>query len=95
MTEDQSVQGRRRIYYDPVGNETLIASDSEEEEPEEEEPKHDFSKGEDFIIWYVSSSYHSIHSWMDPVFCRAPVHGSALDDGSHVNSLLSMYTCRC
>ncbi|CAM6095444.1 unnamed protein product [Calypogeia fissa] len=51
MTEDQSVQGRRRIYYDPVGNETLIASDSEEEEPEEEEPKHDFSKGEDYIIW--------------------------------------------
>ncbi|BBN12183.1 protein MpCXC3 [Marchantia polymorpha subsp. ruderalis] len=51
MTEDQSVQGRRRIYYDPVGNETLIASDSEEEEIEEEEPKHEFSKGEDFLIW--------------------------------------------
>ncbi|KAL2641345.1 hypothetical protein R1flu_008932 [Riccia fluitans] len=51
MTEDQSVQGRRRIYYDPVGNETLIASDSEEEEIEEEEVKHEFSKGEDYIIW--------------------------------------------
>ncbi|KAL3685325.1 hypothetical protein R1sor_003347 [Riccia sorocarpa] len=51
MTEDQSVQGRRRIYYDPVGNETLIASDSEEEEIEEEEVKHEFSKGEDYVIW--------------------------------------------
>ncbi|KAG0563224.1 hypothetical protein KC19_8G013400 [Ceratodon purpureus] len=55
MTEDQSVVGRRRIYYDSDGNETLIASDSEEEDPgdddDKEEPKHDFSKGEDSLIW--------------------------------------------
>ena len=59
MTEDQSVVGRRRIYYDSDGNETLIASDSEEEDPgdddDKEEPKHDFSKGEDSLIWYLAS----------------------------------------
>ncbi|CAK9193560.1 unnamed protein product [Sphagnum troendelagicum] len=55
MTEDQSVVGRRRIYYDSDGNETLIASDSEEEdageEDDKEEAKHEFTKGEDSIIW--------------------------------------------
>lgn len=55
MTEDQSVVGRRRIYYDSDGNETLIASESEEEDPgdedEKEEPKRDFSKDEDSLIW--------------------------------------------
>jgi hypothetical protein len=58
MTEDQSVVGRRRIYYDSDGNETLIASDSEEEdageEDDKEEAKHEFTKGEDSIIWYLS-----------------------------------------
>ena len=60
MTEDQSVVGRRRIYYDSDGNETLIASDSEEEDPgdddDKEEIKHDFSKGEDSLIWYLASA---------------------------------------
>lgn len=59
MTEDQSVVGRRRIYYDSDGNETLIASESEEEDPgdedEKEEPKRDFSKDEDSLIWYFAS----------------------------------------
>lgn len=59
MTEDQSVVGRRRIYYDSDGNETLIASDSEEEDPgdddDKEEPNHDFTKGEDSLIWYFLS----------------------------------------
>lgn len=58
MTEDQSVVGRRRIYYDSDGNETLIASDSEEEDPgdddDKEESKHDFTKGEDSLIWYFT-----------------------------------------
>lgn len=50
MAEDQSVVGRRRIYYDQHGSEALICSDSEEDvEPEEE--KHDFSEGEDRILW--------------------------------------------
>lgn len=56
MTEDQSVVGRRRIYYDSFDNETLIASDSEEEDTgdddDKDEPTHDFSKGEDSLIWY-------------------------------------------
>ena len=36
MTEDQSVLGRRRIYYDQNGGEALICSDSEEEIIDEE-----------------------------------------------------------
>ena len=52
MAEDQSVVGRRQIYYDDkYGSEALICSDSEEEIIEPEEEKHKFSKGEDEIIW--------------------------------------------
>lgn len=51
MAEDQSVVGRRRIYYDPHGNEALICSDSEEETAEPSEVKRSFSDGEDRIIW--------------------------------------------
>ncbi|KAJ6400959.1 hypothetical protein OIU84_016392 [Salix udensis] len=52
MAEDQSVVGRRRIYYDQHGSEALVCSDSEEEiEPEEE--NHEFSEGEDRILWMV------------------------------------------
>ncbi|WOL18379.1 hypothetical protein Cni_G27174 [Canna indica] len=51
MAEDQSVVGRRRIYYDPIGNEALICSDTDEEIAEPEEEKHDFSEGEDQILW--------------------------------------------
>ncbi|XP_027189731.1 histone-lysine N-methyltransferase EZA1-like isoform X3 [Cicer arietinum] len=50
MADDQSVVGRRRIYYDHHGSEALICSDSEEEtEPEEE--KHEFCEAEDRILW--------------------------------------------
>jgi len=50
MAEDQSVVGRRRIYYDQHGSEALICSDSEEDnEPEEE--KHEFCDAEDRILW--------------------------------------------
>jgi len=52
MAEDQSVVGRRQIYYEQHGGETLICSDSEEE-PEPEEEKREFSEGEDSIIWLV------------------------------------------
>ncbi|KAJ7952834.1 Histone-lysine N-methyltransferase [Quillaja saponaria] len=50
MTEDQSVVGRRRIYYDQSGGETLICSDSEEEAVEEEEEKINFVESEDYIL---------------------------------------------
>ncbi|XP_071710016.1 histone-lysine N-methyltransferase CLF isoform X2 [Rutidosis leptorrhynchoides] len=50
MTEDQSVVGRRRIYYDQNGGEALIASDSEEEAIDEEEEKREFLEAEDYII---------------------------------------------
>lgn len=51
MPEDQSVVGRRRIYYDQNGSEALICSDSEEEATDDEDEKHEFSKGEDYILW--------------------------------------------
>ncbi|KAL5987697.1 hypothetical protein ACLOJK_035447 [Asimina triloba] len=50
MTEDQSVVGRRRIYYDQTGGEALICSDSEEEIIEEEEDKKEFVDCEDYIL---------------------------------------------
>ncbi|CAK7337703.1 unnamed protein product [Dovyalis caffra] len=50
MTEDQSVVGRRRIYYDQNGGEALICSDSEEEIIDEEEDKRDFIESEDYIL---------------------------------------------
>lgn len=51
MAEDQSVVGRRRIYYDQHGSEALICSDSEEEVAEPEEEQYDYSDAEDRIIW--------------------------------------------
>uniref|UniRef100_A0A6N2M1S4 Uncharacterized protein n=1 Tax=Salix viminalis TaxID=40686 RepID=A0A6N2M1S4_SALVM len=51
MAEDQSVVGN-----DQHGSEALICSDSEEDiEPEEE--KHEFSDGEDRILWMVSQEH--------------------------------------
>ncbi|XP_022757869.1 histone-lysine N-methyltransferase EZA1-like isoform X2 [Durio zibethinus] len=57
MAEDQSVVGRRRIYYDQQGSEALICSDSEEDTAEREEEKHEFSEGEDRILWTVCQEY--------------------------------------
>ncbi|XP_015963898.1 histone-lysine N-methyltransferase CLF [Arachis duranensis] len=50
MTEDQSVVGRRRIYYDQNGGEALICSDSEEEIIDDEEEKREFVDSEDYIL---------------------------------------------
>nr|XP_009783486.1 PREDICTED: histone-lysine N-methyltransferase EZA1 isoform X2 [Nicotiana sylvestris] len=57
MAEDQSVAGRRRIYYDQHGSEALICSDSEEDIAEPEEEKRDFSEGEDKILWMASQEF--------------------------------------
>ncbi|KAA8549082.1 hypothetical protein F0562_000766 [Nyssa sinensis] len=57
MAEDQSVVGRRRIYYDPHGSEALICSDSEEENAEPEEEKHEYSEEEDRILWMAFQEY--------------------------------------
>ncbi|KAL9242960.1 hypothetical protein vseg_016911 [Gypsophila vaccaria] len=51
MAEDQSVVGRRRIYYDQSGNEALICSDSEDDPADIGEEKREFSDGEDRILW--------------------------------------------
>ncbi|XP_050266205.1 histone-lysine N-methyltransferase EZA1 isoform X2 [Quercus robur] len=50
MAEDQSVVGRRRIYYDQHGGEALVCSDSEDDTQEPEEEKHEFCEGEDRIL---------------------------------------------
>ncbi|KAE8723216.1 putative GRAS family transcription factor [Hibiscus syriacus] len=50
MADDQSVVGRRRIYYDQHGSEALICSESEEDSAEPEEEKHEFSEGEDLLL---------------------------------------------
>ncbi|XP_068660025.1 histone-lysine N-methyltransferase EZ3 isoform X2 [Aristolochia californica] len=57
MAEDQSVVGRRQIYYDPCGSEALICSDSEEEISEPVEEKHEFSEGGEQILWQVLQEY--------------------------------------
>lgn len=51
MTEDQSVVGRKQIYYDQRGGEYLIYSDSDKEVINEEE-KIDFTISEDEILRY-------------------------------------------
>ncbi|XP_057718097.1 histone-lysine N-methyltransferase EZA1-like isoform X3 [Arachis stenosperma] len=51
MSEDQSIIGRRRIYYEKHGGEALICSDSDEEVTENEGVKHEFSEGEDRLLW--------------------------------------------
>lgn len=53
MADDQSVVGRRRIYYDKDGidgSEALVCSDTDEEIAEPEEVKHEFTAGEDRIM---------------------------------------------
>lgn len=60
MTEDQSVVGRRRIYYDQTGGEALICSDSEEEAIDDEEEKRDFLEPEDYIIRLVLNKIASL-----------------------------------
>ncbi|XP_057855380.2 histone-lysine N-methyltransferase EZ3-like [Cryptomeria japonica] len=50
MADDQSVVGRRHIYYDKCGNEALVCSDSEEEVAEEEDARHEFTEGDDFVL---------------------------------------------
>ncbi|KAG9457871.1 hypothetical protein H6P81_002379 [Aristolochia fimbriata] len=57
MAEDQSVVGRRQIYYDPCGSEALICSDSEGEIAEPLEQKREFSEGEEQILWQVLQEY--------------------------------------
>nr|XP_019710445.1 histone-lysine N-methyltransferase EZ1 isoform X2 [Elaeis guineensis] len=60
MADDQSVVGRRRIYYDPYGSEALICSESDEEIADSEEEKHEFSEGEDQILWKAIQE-HGLH----------------------------------
>ncbi|XP_074316615.1 histone-lysine N-methyltransferase EZA1 [Silene latifolia] len=51
MVDNQSVVGRRRIYYEQSGSEALICSDSEDDLADIEEEKREFKEGEDRILW--------------------------------------------
>ncbi|KAJ1415796.1 SET domain [Sesbania bispinosa] len=51
MPEEQSIIGKRQIYYDKRSGETLICSDNDEEPTKDDKVKHDFSRGEDRILW--------------------------------------------
>ncbi|PKA55821.1 Histone-lysine N-methyltransferase EZ3 [Apostasia shenzhenica] len=70
MAEDQSVLGRRQIYYDPHGNETLICSDSEGEFVEAEDEKHDFTEGEDQMLWKVVQE-HGLNQDVMHILCQS------------------------
>ncbi|KAJ4714846.1 Histone-lysine N-methyltransferase [Melia azedarach] len=75
MTEDQSVMGRRRIYYDQNGGEALICSDSEEEVIEEEEEKRDFMDSEDYILRMTVKEVGLSDVVLESLaqcFCRSP-----------------------
>ncbi|XP_058080558.1 histone-lysine N-methyltransferase CLF isoform X2 [Magnolia sinica] len=75
MTEDQSVVGRRRIYYDQTGGEALICSDSEEEVVEDEEEKKEFGDCEDYILRMAIQEVGSSDTVLDSLglyFSRRP-----------------------
>nr|AAN01115.1 SET domain-containing protein [Oryza sativa]AEJ08686.1 set domain protein [Oryza sativa] len=68
MADDQSV-GRRRIYYDPIVNEALICSESDDDVPEPEEEKHVFTEGEDQLIWKATQD-HGLSREVLNVLCQ-------------------------
>ncbi|XP_006651312.1 histone-lysine N-methyltransferase EZ1 isoform X1 [Oryza brachyantha] len=68
MADDQSV-GRRRIYYDPIVNEALICSESDDDIPEPEEEKHVFTEGEDQLIWKATQD-HGLSREVSNVLCQ-------------------------
>ncbi|KAJ8640644.1 hypothetical protein MRB53_017338 [Persea americana] len=80
MTEDQSVVGRRRIYYGQSGGEALICSDSEEEIVEEEEDKKEFMDYEDYILRMTIQQVGSSDAVLDSLgqyFQRRPLEVKA------------------
>ncbi|KAK7337525.1 hypothetical protein VNO77_18104 [Canavalia gladiata] len=51
MRKDQSVIGKKQIYYEKHGGETTICSDDEEEIAGSKDLKYKFSEGEDRVLW--------------------------------------------
>lgn len=64
MADDQSVVGRRRIYYDQHGSEALICSDSEEDMAQMDGEKRQFSEGEDRLMRSVFYFPCSLSCWI-------------------------------
>ncbi|CAI8603705.1 unnamed protein product [Vicia faba] len=92
MAEDQSVVGRRRIYYDQRGSEALICSDSEEELTEPEEVKHEFCEAEDRILW-MAFEEHGLNEEVLNVVCKH-VGGTTLEIQERYKSIKENTTGR-
>ncbi|KAI3842170.1 hypothetical protein MKW92_013885 [Papaver armeniacum] len=89
MAEDQSVFGRRQIYYDQHGGETVICSDSEEELPEPEVEKHEFSEGEDQMLWRAFQQHGSTQEVLNILTQIIKATSSEIQD--RYKSLLEKY----
>ncbi|CAL5208834.1 unnamed protein product [Lathyrus oleraceus] len=92
MAEDQSVVGRRRIYYDQRGSEALICSDSEEELTEPEEVKHEFCEAEDRIL-RMAFEEHGLNEEVLDVVCKH-VGGTSLEIQERYKSIRENTTGR-
>ncbi|KQK22000.1 histone-lysine N-methyltransferase EZ3 [Brachypodium distachyon] len=82
MADDQSIVGRRRIYYDSVGNEALICSESDEEIPEPGEEKHVFTGEEDQLIWKVTQEHGSSQEVLSAICQFVTASPSEIEDRS-------------
>lgn len=97
MTEDQSIVGQRRIYYDQNEGEALICSDSDHEDVNnEEEDKKEFDESEDKFIRLVTyslfvSMLNSIHILICKI-SRSCIELSGSSD--HVYDLLARHLSR-
>lgn len=67
MADDQSVLGRRRIYYDQHGSEALICSDSEEDLVQLDGEKREFSEGEDRLMRSVRNMRTVLQKKIDTI----------------------------
>lgn len=89
MADDQSVVGKRRIYYDQHGGEALVCSDSEDDVTEPEEEKHEFSEIEDRILWTAFQD----HGLSDEVvnFVSQFIEGTTLEIQERYETLKEKY----
>ncbi|XP_041022193.1 histone-lysine N-methyltransferase EZA1-like isoform X1 [Juglans microcarpa x Juglans regia] len=89
MAEDQSVVGRRRIYYDQHGGEALVCSDSEDDITERVEEKHEFSEGEDRILW-MAFQEHGLGEEVFNILSQI-IGGTTLEIQERYNTLKEKY----
>lgn len=66
IAEEESLVGKRRLYYDSEKEETTVCSESEDEE--EDRDDHDFSGRDDAVIWWVEGKEieHNVQNHLLP-----------------------------